>query len=345
MRVEAAALEPGGGVVASEFRPAWWLASAHLQTLWPTLFRVGPRVSLARERFELDDGDFLDLDWTSGADSPIVVAVHGLEGSSRSPYARGLLERVIECGWRGVVMHFRGCGGSMNRLDRTYHSGETGDLNALVDALRRREPDTPLAVVGYSLGGNVVLKWLGERGEDAPVEAAVAVSVPFVLSQAAERLDRGFSRLYQRWLLRSLQDKIRRKFEHHPDPPVDLSRLHRRQSMRAFDDAITAPLHGFHDARDYYARASSRPFLTRIARPTLILHARDDPFMTCDVVPRPHELGPLTRLELSEGGGHVGFVGGRWPGRARYWLEHRIPDFLAAYLGKGHPRSDTEHLN
>jgi hypothetical protein len=315
----------------SDFRPAWWLPNAHLQTLWPTLFRPGLKAALRRERLELPDGDFLDLDWTAGDTGPVVVVLHGLEGSSRSPYAQGMLSALQERGWRAVLMHFRGCSGEPNRLVRWYHSGETSDLAFVIEWLRQREPEAPLAAVGYSLGGNVLLKWLGERGEQAPLAAAVAVSVPFDLKKCAIRLEKSFSCLYQWKLLRSLQRNIRRKFSLLPCP-VALADLHRVKTFREFDDLVTAPLHGFASADDYYARSSSRQYLEGIRIPTLILHALDDPFMTPDAVPGSSELSPSVTLELSERGGHVGFVEGNWPWTPNHWLERRIPRYLSAYL-------------
>jgi len=338
----------------SDFRPAWWLPSAHLQTVWaPLVRRVA--VPLRRERLELADGDFVDLDWVdldwvdldwvddgwidgqlghrqeSLRARPRVLCLHGLEGSSRSPYLLGMLAALARRGWRGVALNFRGCSGESNRLERSYHSGETGDLDAVVRTLRARAPASPLAVVGFSLGGNVLLKWLGERGSGSGLAAAVAVSAPMVLEACAQRLERGLSRFYQWWLLRALRAKLRDKFRAMP-APVPLDRLASLRTFRAFDDAITAPLHGFVDSSDYYRRASSRPYLARIRTPTLIVHARDDPFMNEAVVPAPEELSPAVTLELTPHGGHIGFVSGSVPGRPRYWLETRISAFLARHL-------------
>lgn len=308
------------------FQPAWWCRGPHAQTLWPHLMRPRPKVLLRRERLELPDGDFLDLDWTVGNEGPIVVILHGLEGSSRSQYARGLLKVLHEKKWRGVVLHFRGCSGEPNRLARGYHSGDTGDLARTIDHLRRREPDTPIAAVGYSLGGNVLLKWLGETGVKAPLQAAVAVSVPFVLQEAADRFCCGFSRLYQWALLRSLKRNYRRKFTHLPSPlSIDPACLKR---FWDFDHHVTAPLHGFDSAEDYYAKASSRQYLRHVRVPTLVIHAKDDPFMTEAAIPGPTELATSVTLELYPQGGHVGFVSGRWPWRPRYWLENRIQEFV-----------------
>lgn len=293
--------------------------------------RRTPDLTLRRERLELPDGDFLDLDWTDNADGPIVLVLHGLEGSSNSKYARGLLAAVRRRGWRGVVMHFRGCSGIPNRLPRSYHSGETGDLAHVVEELRRREPATALAVVGYSLGGNVLLKWLGETGATAPLAAAVAVSPPFVLSRAADRLERGFSRVYQWALLRRLRASVMAKLVYTP-LPFDGQTLVGFHTFRQFDEHVTAPLHGFRGAEDYYTRSSCRQFLRGIAVPTLIVHARDDPFTTEEAIPAAHELAPSVTLELYAHGGHVGFVAGVLPWRARYWLEERIPGYLKGFL-------------
>ena len=321
---------------AEPFRPAWWLRSAHLQTLWPSLSRRAPEVGLERERLELPDGDFLDLDWTPGTAGPLVLVLHGLEGSSRSRYARGLLAAVRRRGWQGVVMHFRGCSGEPNRLPRSYHSGETGDLSRVVGVVLRRFPGRSLAVVGYSLGGNVLLKWLGETGANNPITCAVAVSVPFELDAAARRLTHGFSRFYQWWLLRSLRENVARK--------VALGILSEEFTARAaapdfwtFDDRVTATLHGFAGADDYYGRSSCRQYLGGVRIPTLVVHARDDPFLFADAIPAPTEVGSAVTLEVHERGGHVGFVAGRWPWRPDYWLERRIPAFLETWLVRAEP--------
>lgn len=324
-------MSAGGCLARSDFQAPWWLRSAHLQTIYPTLFRRGPRIALRRERLELDDGDFLDLDWSGGAGGPVVLVLHGLEGSSASPYARGMLGAAHARGWRGVVMHFRGCSGEPNRLPRSYHSGDTGDLARVITRLRERRDVAALAAVGYSMGGNVLLKWLGEQGAGAGLDAAVAVSVPFTLSLAADRLAHGFSRIYQQRLIDDLRTKLRRKFSR-GRCPIDLDKASSSRNFWEFDDRVTAPLHGFEDVHDYYARSSSRQYLHGIRVPTLILHAEDDPFMTPEVIPSPDELSTCTRLEVSARGGHVGFVRGRLPWRPRYWIEERIPEFIAGHF-------------
>jgi predicted alpha/beta-fold hydrolase len=312
------------------FKPAWWLPGGHLQTLWPHFTRRRPSVRLDRVRWELPDGDFLDVDRANGGGNGTVLILHGLEGSSDSAYARGLARALVERGYRVAILHFRGCSGEANRLDRSYHSGETGDLDWAVRRLQREVSGAPIAVVGYSLGGNVLLKWLGELGAASPVSAAVAVSVPFDLAVAAERLNRGLSKLYQWKLLGSLRRRTIRKFSRRHSP-LNLDRVAHLRNFWEFDDYVTAPLHGFAGADDYYGRSSSRRFLASIRVPTLVLHALDDPFMTPDAVPTPAELSLQVSLELSPTGGHVGFVSGL-PWRPVYWLEQRIPDFLDSQL-------------
>jgi predicted alpha/beta-fold hydrolase len=316
---------PGGVVVKSEFVPAWWLRNPHLQTLWPVLFRRRPRLSRERERVELPDGDFIDIDWAGHG--RLALILHGLEGGSDSHYARGLLNFLAQRGFRAGVFHFRGCSGTLNRLARNYHSGDTADLAYVASRIMARGGDKSLSLIGFSLGGNVLLKWLAETGVEAPVNAAVAVSVPFSLAKVASRLERGFSRLYQWRLVSALKRKMRRKLGLRPLPP-SIGDFAAARTFHQFDDKVTAPLHGFADADDYYRRASCGQVLHRVRSPTLIVHALDDPFMTPSVVPEAASLSPQVRLELSPCGGHVGFVTGALPGFGRYWLEQRILRFL-----------------
>lgn len=313
-------------LINSEFRPAWWLRQAHMQTLWPSLSRRKVPISTQRERVELPDGDFIDLDWSGPADAPIVMILHGLEGSIDSRYARGLMQRLNQAGFRACLMHFRGCSGEPNRLPIAYHSGKTEDPAMIVDHLTQHH-EQPFGAVGISLGGNVLLKWLGETGEQSPFQRAAAMSVPFVLNDAALRLRHGLSRIYERYLIGSLQRSFRDKFARIPCPiDVDVSRLN---TFHQFDDKVTAALHGFDGVEDYYARCSSRQFIPSIRTPTLILHARDDPFMFPDTAPAAQELPEQVMLELTDHGGHVGFITGDWPGRAEYWGECRLAEWFA----------------
>ncbi len=324
-------------IVESEFRPAIWCRNPHLQTLWPYFFRFSPRPEYRRERLELKDGDFLDLDWYEpNSAGPLVLVLHGLEGCSRSHYVRGLVTAFAQRNIRSVVMHHRGCSGEPNRLDRSYHAGETIDLDTVLTRLHDREPNTPLGAIGFSLGGNMLLKWLGENPHISLVEAAVAVSVPFLLAEGARRMQRGISQIYQRRLIGLMKHSLNKKFAHRP-APVDMYHVRELQTFWDFDDQVTARLHDFASVKDYYERSSSRQFLSEINTDTLIVHAKDDPLMTTAVIPREHELSTKIQLEVSQYGGHVGFVTGPvW--RPRYWLDQRVTDYLSTKLAsKGPP--------
>lgn len=321
---------------SSDFRPTWWLRGGHRQTIWPALFRRVASPPGTRERLELPDGDFVDLDhFDRGATEHHVVVLHGLEGSGESAYIRGLVRTVTAHGWAATVLHFRGCSGEPNRLARAYHSGDTADLAHVVARLTDRHPERSITVVGYSLGGNVILKWLGESGSRL-VDRAVAVSVPFDLERCARHLRRGPARLYQWNLIRSMRrkaliklDRIRPALPSHARD-LDAGRIASLATFHAFDQAITAPLHGFRNVYDYYARCSSRRFLEGVRVPTLIVHALDDPFVPLDAIPTPEECSDTVRLELTRGGGHVGFHGTAGDGPDGYWLERRIPEFIAS---------------
>ena len=327
----AASQRCAGPGAPGTFRPAWWLPGPHLQTLWPALLRRRGRPVLERERIELPDGDFLDLDWNRAFSSepPVVLLLHGLEGSSESHYAWGLLAAFERRGWSAALMHFRGCSGEPNRLERSYHSGETGDLAHVIEVLGSRFPGRTLFAAGVSLGGNVLLKWLGEVGAHAPLSGAVAVSVPLDLGKCADRIERGFSKVYRRHLVGELHRKIRLKFGAWKESPVDLAALPRWRTFREFDENVTAPLHGFNSAEDYYRQSSSGPFVARIRIPTLIVQAKNDPFLPGTAVPR---LTPSVRFESPAGGGHAGFVAGAVPGFPRYWLDERVPDYFDEVL-------------
>lgn len=321
--------------MVGDFRAPWWARNPHVQTLLPRLLRRQPLVSLQRERVELPDGDFLDLDWLNAGRSdshqPIIVILHGLEGNSASPYAQGMLAALAARGWRALVMQFRGCSGELNRLPRAYHSGDIEDADTIFKLVRSRYPQAPMAAIGYSLGGNVLLKYLGERDSSNELIVAVAISVPFLLSECADRLQQGFSRFYQKVLLASLVQKTRAKFSQMACP------LERRDfesiaTIRDFDEQVTAPLHGFKDATDYYTRSSCRQYLKCITVPTLIVQAADDPFLTPAVIPGQGEISATTQLQLSARGGHVGFIYGKHPWRARHWLEERVPEFLSHHI-------------
>jgi predicted alpha/beta-fold hydrolase len=317
-------------IIQSAFRPAWWLRGDHAQTLWPAMMRRRRALDVHWERLELDDGDFLDLAWSGPQDAPVVLFFHGLQGGIASHYASGIMHRLNQCGLRVCLMHFRGCGREPNRLPISYHSGKTDDPQRLLEHVSRTTGRAPFGAVGLSLGGNVLLKWLGEQGAASPLSRAVAISVPFRLDAAARRLEHGLSRLYQRHLVDSLRDAYRRKFARIPSPlDIDLAQL---TSFRLFDDQVTAALHGFAGVDDYYARCSSRQFIPAIRVPTLILHARHDPFMFPDTPPQSDELPDQVWLEMPDRGGHVGFIGGRIPGWAEYYAERRVAEWFSTGL-------------
>lgn len=313
------------------FKPAWWLKNQHLQTIFARYMGRKRDIFTRKEVFELPDGDFLDIRWSGGDAGPIVMILHGLEGSVQSHYVKGMVNAATALGWRAAVMHFRSCGESVNRLARGYHSGDTADLAEFVKYLQAKEPNTPILAVGYSMGANVLLKWLGETGVTNPLIAAVAVSVPFELHKAAQEMQRWPKSLYQEYFLKPLREKILLKARLH-NLSVDEQTVKSFRSIKEYDDHITAPLHGFDDALDYYLKSSSRYYLKNIQVPTLIIQAKDDPFMTEDMIPRHDELSPQVHLEVYDRGGHVGFVSGRNPFKPEYWLESRIPKFMVEQL-------------
>lgn len=317
-------------IVESEFKPGPLWGNRHVQTIVPNVFFPRPRLALRRERLELPDGDFIDVDWTTGTRGPIVIVLHGLEGSIRSRYACNIMRRIHDLGFRGALPHFRSCSGEPNRLPIGYHSGFTQDLEYFSGLLKQREPGTPLAAVGYSLGGNVLLKWLGESPSASRLATGVAVSVPFDLAVCSGAIEKGLSRVYMWDLMARMRRNAKLKFSRIPSP-IPLPDIGSLRTFREFDDAMTAPLHGYRDADDYYTRCSSRPFLKNIRVPTLILHSADDPFMTPAALPRDEELSPAVRFELSARGGHVGFVNGSLF-RPRRWLDARIADHLREHL-------------
>ena len=326
--------------ITSQFKPAWWLPGAHLQTLWQPLVRKIPQVKSWRERLETPDGDFLDIDWSGPQGGPVIILLHGLTGSSSSTYIRGIQVALEKYGWCSASLNFRGCSGQPNRTALGYHSGETSDFDHVYRTVSARYPECPVAAIGYSLGGNVLLKWLGEEGGSVNLLAAVAVCAPLRLDVCATRLDSGFSRLYRNQLLGELKDYIttKRRYlarEGLSDEATKLDLLGDLSLIRSFweyDNRVVAPLYGFDSALSYYQQCSSRQFLRHIECPTLVIHARNDPFMTSAVLPDASELSPSVRIEVTSDGGHVGFVSGKWPWSPEYWLESRIPEFLIQQL-------------
>jgi predicted alpha/beta-fold hydrolase len=311
------------------FTPARWLRNAHLQTVYASLVAAAPRIDYRRERWDTPDGDFVDLDFVDGAPgTPWVHLFHGLEGSSRSSYARMLMHFVRERGWRGSVMIFRGLSGEMNRLPRAYHSGDSDEVDWVLRRLFPRVGSAPLYAAGVSLGGNALAKWLGERGLGAKgiVARAAAVSAPLDLMAAGEALGRGLSRLYTRHFLSTLKRSSLERLKLFPGL-FDAAAVRAARSLRDFDNVVTAPMHGFRDTDDYWTRASSKPWLANIHVPTLLLNARDDPFLPAQALPTEREVSGVVKLEFPSRGGHVGFVTGPFPGHIE-WLPQRLLHFF-----------------
>lgn len=329
--------------IGGRFRPAWWLPGAHLQTVYDRLIRRGPTIAYRREVRETPDGDEIALDRVDGPEgSPILLGLHGLEGCSASLYMQGMMVRARARGWRGVALNFRSCAPppgrprgewTMNRGDRMYHSGETSDLDWVVERLREEEPGAPLALIGVSLGGNVVLKWLGERGEAAAerVVAAAAMSAPFDLAACADALESGMGYVYMDAFLRTLRAKAL-AFEERCPGRVDLEGVRRARTFRHIDDAATAPIHGFEDADDYYARSSSLPWLGEIRVPTLLLNARDDPFQPVEALERARAAASeAVTCRFTRKGGHVGWMAGP-PWDPTPWAEETAVEWLASRI-------------
>jgi predicted alpha/beta-fold hydrolase len=328
-------------LIETTFKPAWWLSNAHLQTIYPALMRKSSvLIGLKRERLITPDNDFIDIDWCGEGNQPLIILLHGLSGSTQSGYIRGLQQALLSKGFRTVALNFRGCSGELNYSASCYHSGETEDIHFLYQWLREREPETPIGAVGFSLGGNVLLKWLGEQGNQLSLFAAIAVSVPLVLSICATKLDTGFSKFYRKILLSELKEHVEEKKLHlerlgnfqEVKRIEELGDISDIESFWQYDDRVVARLHHFKDVHDYYLRSSSRQFLKSIAITTLLIQALDDPFMTEEVLPNLDELSPTIQLEITQGGGHVGFIGGDIPFKPSYWLDQRIPEFFEQQL-------------
>ncbi|WP_299795354.1 hydrolase [uncultured Shewanella sp.] len=315
------------------FSPPWWARSPHVQTILPVFTKVD-RPALSRERLELSDGDFIDLDWLSFPEDgqTILVVIHGLEGSAESHYVRRLLQDCRARGLCAVVHHHRSCSGEPNRLARSYHSGDTRDLHENLTHLKARFPNSRIRAVGYSLGGNVLTKYLGEHSDSSLIERAVVVSAPLKLAACAKKLEKGFSKVYQSYLIKQLQQKLTKKVQDKrlsESMPVSMSQIEELNTFYSFDHRVTAPLHGFEGVDDYYHRASGMNFLQHICQPTLVIHAEDDPFMTREVIPPAKKLSPDVVYELHSRGGHVGFIDGGTPFKPKYYLEKRILTFLS----------------
>ncbi|GAB4478519.1 MAG: alpha/beta fold hydrolase [Burkholderiaceae bacterium] len=318
-------------LIPSRYRAPRWLPGPHAQTIVAAKLVPTPRVAYRRERWETPDGDFIDVDFAlpeppSGA-APVLVLFHGLEGCSRSHYALAVMRAAADRGWRGIVPHFRSCSGELNRLPRAYHSGDSEEGDWILRAIARRYPAARLYAAGVSLGGNMLAKWLGEREEDARiVTAAASIGAPLDLAAGGDALNRGFNRVYERMFLATLKRKALAKTRRFPGL-VRPEAITHAKSLRAFDDAYTAPVHGFRDADDYWRRASAKPWLRAVKVPHLVLNARNDPFVPAASLPTEREVSRHVHLEQPEGGGHVGFARGAPPGSLDF-LPQRLFEFF-----------------
>ena len=330
-------------VFAAPYTAPFWLPGGHLQTIYAATLGSAPQVDYRRERWELPDGDFVDVDWADPTnveqnspanlppDLPIVVLFHGLEGNSQSGYARSLMAAAQAKGWQGVVIHFRGCSGVPNRLPRVYYAGDTPEMQLLLSRVQEHMPQAPIYAVGVSLGANALLKWLGESGEEAKhiVSKAVAVSAPMDLAATATALDNGLNRiLYTPRFVESMRPKALNMLARFPELQsqglLDSEKIKAAKTIHDIDSAVTAKLYGAKDVEDYYAKNASKPWLTHIRLPTLILNAKNDPFVPEETLPTTSEVSESVTLEYPETGGHVGF-----PGRDD-WLPNRILEFFQA---------------
>lgn len=328
-------------IVESSFKPAWWMTNKHVQTIIPRIYRRNHTLHTEDETLSTPDGDFLDISWTrkpaKDEQTPIVIVFHGLEGNIESFYASGMLDAIKKRGWIGVLMHFRGCSGRPNNQARAYHSGETSDPQFFIDYLNKQFTNAPLMAVGFSLGGNVLAKYLGEKGEQCKLLCGAVISAPLRLAGCAKRISQRFSKVYQKYLLDKMKHSAISKIQHLKENyPLQLKAgdIRKFSTLAQFDEYITAPLHGFKSALDYYTQSSAMQFLRSVKVPTLILHAADDPFMAPDVIPTMDDLSPSIRYELSQAGGHVGFLSGVNPLKPIFWLEKRVPEYLQEQLAK-----------
>ncbi len=322
------------GLVTSSYRAPHWLPGGHAQTIWPARFVPLPSVAYRRERWNTPDDDFIDLDFAQPEPidpaAPVVVMFHGLEGDSRSHYARSTMRWFADRGWRALVSHFRGCSGEPNRLARAYHSGDSDEGDWVLRALHARWPTARLHAIGISLGGNMLAKWLGERAEEARfVAAAASVGSPLDLVAGGHAIGRGFNLLYTRMFLSTLKAKARHKAEV-LGVPMPLDALLGARNLYEFDNLYTAPMHGFRDTMDYWTRASAKPLLHGVRVPHLVINALNDPFVPATSLPRASDASDFVTLEQPAAGGHIGFASGRFPGQLRFLPERLLQFFERA---------------
>ena len=317
-----------------KFNPSFPLSNRHIQTLYAPLCRKQKPLDLEVEEFDFDDGDFIECHWyhkpSKDNGTPIVTLFHGLEGSYKSPYIQGIMKALENIGYSVVIMHFRGCGDKPNRLPRAYHSGDTVDGRLWIEHIHKLYPSSKLLAIGYSMGGNVLLKLISEWGENSLISKAVSVSAPMKLDICANTINEGFAKIYQRHLLKNLKSTLLEKYKNHNIKELvnlDEDRVKSISSIREFDELYTSKIHNFGSAQNYYNISSAKQYLHKITIPTLIIHALDDPFMSDKILPNKDEISKSITLDIQANGGHVGFVYGSLF-KPKYWLEDRVIEYF-----------------
>ncbi|WP_282131142.1 hydrolase [Pseudoalteromonas aliena] len=318
-----------------KFKPAWWMTNRHVQTIMPRFFRPFQHTRYELEQLDTPDGDFIELAWSlpHNETAPLAIVLHGLEGNINSFYAKGMMKALKKQGYAVVLMHFRNCSTEVNRLPRAYHSGDTADLAFFINHLKQQYPNRLMGAVGFSLGGNVLAKYLGEQALACPLNAAAVISAPYDLSSSSDVIRKSLGKIYQKYLLDRMKKSMQRKL---PQIKQQISltpkQLMKIDDLLEFDNQLTAPLHGFENAHDYYRQASAMPYLKHIAVPTLIIHAKDDPMLSIKAVPSRQDVSEHVTLRISEKGGHVGFISGKNPFKPIFWLEKAVPNYFGQHV-------------
>lgn len=318
-----------------QFKPAWWMTNRHAQTIMPRFFRPFHNTRYELAQLDTPDGDFIELAWSlpHNETAPLAIVLHGLEGNINSFYAKGIMKALKKRGYAVVLMHFRNCSTEVNRLPRAYHSGDTDDLAFFINHLKKHYPNRPMVAVGFSLGGNVLAKYLGEQAQRCPLNAAAVISAPYDLSASSDVIRKSLGKIYQKYLLDRMKKSMQRKLPQIKQQiPLTAEQLMKIDDLLEFDNQLTAPLHGFKNAHDYYKKASAMPFLKHISVPTLIIHSKDDPMLSIKAVPSRQDVSEHVTLCVSDKGGHVGFIGGKNPFRPIFWLEEAVPSYFKEYV-------------
>lgn len=311
------------------------MTNRHVQTIMPRFFRPFHHTRYQLEQLDTPDGDFIELAWSlpHNETAPLAVVLHGLEGNINSFYAKGMMKALKKQGFAVVLMHFRNCSTEVNRLPRAYHSGDTADLSFFINHLKQLYPNRPLVAVGFSLGGNVLAKYLGEQQQQCPLSAAALVSAPYDLSASSDVIRKSLGKIYQKYLLDRMKKSMQRKLPQIKQQiSITTDQLMEIDDLLEFDNQLTAPLHGFENAHDYYRQASAMPYLKHVAVPTLIIHAKDDPMLSIKAVPSRQDVSEHVTLRISEKGGHVGFISGKNPFKPVFWLEQAVPSYFGQYV-------------